>query len=60
MENGKRRVVFKPSNVHEGHYVYIDEKSTDIVVNLYAYQTIKEYRIRVDETINKLLTCKSE
>lgn len=53
MKNAK--VVFKPSNVHQGHYVYIDGKSTDIVVNLYAYKTIKEYKVQVDEKIKQAI-----
>jgi hypothetical protein len=44
-------VVFKPSNVHQGYYVYIDGKSTGIVVNLYAYEAIEEYKNQVDEKI---------
>jgi len=60
MENGKRKVVFKPSNVHQGHYVYIDGKSTGIVVNLYAYETIEEYKVQVDEKIKQKITFKSE
>lgn len=55
MENGKRKVVFKPSNVHQGHYVYIDGESTGIVVNLYAYKTIKEYKVQVDEKIKQAI-----
>jgi len=46
-------VTFKPSNVHEGHYVYIDGKQTDIVVNLFAYQTILKYKKETDKKINK-------
>ena len=41
-------VEFKPSNVHQGHYVYINGKSTGIVVNLYAYETIEEYKTAVE------------
>ena len=46
-------VVFKPSNIHQGHYVYIDGESTGIVVNLFAYKTIEEYKIKVDESIEQ-------
>lgn len=55
MENGKRKVVFKPSYVHQGHYVYIDGKSTGIVVNLYAYKTIEEYKVQVDKKIKQTI-----
>ena len=58
MLNEKRKIVFKPSSVHEGHYVYIDGKSTGIVVNLFAYETIEEYKVQVDEKIKQ--TIKSE
>jgi hypothetical protein len=47
-------VVFKPSNVHQGHYVYINGEDTGIVVNLFAYKTIKEYKVKVDESIEQL------
>jgi len=54
MSNKKQRsVVFKPSNVHQGHYVYVDGENTGIVVNLFAYQTIEEYKVNVDEEIKK-------
>jgi len=46
-------VEFKPSYVHQGHYVEIDGEFTGIVVNLYAYETIDEYKKQVDEKINK-------
>jgi hypothetical protein len=46
-------VIFKPSSVHQGHYVYIDEEQTGIVVNLFAYQTVEEYRIKVDKSIQQ-------
>lgn len=45
------KVTFIPSNVHEGHYIHINGESTDIVVNLYAYKTIEEYKKQVDEKI---------
>lgn len=37
-------VEFKPSNVHQGHYVYINDIDTGMVVNYYAYQTIESYK----------------
>ena len=46
-------IEFKPSYVHQGHYVYINGESTGIVVNLFAYDTIKEYKIKVDESIKQ-------
>lgn len=46
-------VVFKPSNVHQGHYVYVNGEPTDIVVNLFAYETIKEYKVKVDKSIEQ-------
>lgn len=49
----KNRVIFKPSYVHQGHYVYIDGKNTGIVVNLFAYETIEEYKVHVDEKIKQ-------
>lgn len=52
----QRSVVFKPSNVHQGHYVYVDGEETGIVVNLFAYKTIKEYKVKIDEEIKKSIT----
>jgi hypothetical protein len=49
------KVTFKPSDVHQGHYVYINGVSTDIVVNLFAYETISEYKDKVDEEIKKVV-----
>lgn len=46
-------VTFKPSNVHQGHYVYVNGKDTGIVVNLFAYQTILEYKKKTDKKINE-------
>jgi hypothetical protein len=46
-------IEIKPSNVHQGHYVYIDNISTGIVVNLYAYETIDDYKKYVDEQIEQ-------
>lgn len=47
-------VTFEPSNVHQGHYVKIDGKDTGIVVNLFAYETIKEYKDKIDNKIKLL------
>lgn len=49
----KNNVTLRPSNVHQGHYVYINGESTPIVVNLYAYQTIDEYKTKVDKQIEE-------
>ena len=46
-------VTFKPSNVHQGHYVYINGENIGIVVNLFAYKTIDDYKQQVDNKINK-------
>ena len=46
-------IVFKPSCVHQGHYVYINGESTGIIVNLFAYETIEEYKIKVDKEIEQ-------
>jgi hypothetical protein len=46
-------IIFKPSEVHQGHYVYIDDESTGIVVNLFAYETIPEYKKKVDNEIEQ-------
>lgn len=52
----KDLITFLPSNVHQGHYVYINSEPTDIVVNLYAYETIEKYKKEVNEKINKAST----
>lgn len=44
-------ITFIPSNVHDGHYVEINGESTGIVVNLFAYQTIEDYKKEVDKKI---------
>ena len=46
-------VEFIPSNIHQGHYIEINGEFTGMIVNLYAYQTIEEYRNQVDEKIEK-------
>ena len=38
------KIEFKPSNVHQGHYVFINGESADMVVNLFAYNTIDNYK----------------
>jgi hypothetical protein len=47
------KVEFIPSNVHQGHYIVIDGETTGIVVNLFAYKTIEDYKKRVDKKIEK-------
>lgn len=49
----KETVIFKPSNVHQGHYAYINGQDTGIVVNLYAYKTISEYKTEKDKQISQ-------
>jgi hypothetical protein len=46
-------ITFKASNVHEGHYVYVNGINTGIVVNLFAYETVEEYKQKVDLAIEK-------
>lgn len=46
-------VTFKASNVHQGHYVYINGKETGIVVNLFAYETIQKYKEKTDKKISE-------
>lgn len=55
-------VIFKPSNVHQGYYVIIDNESTGIIVNMYAYETIDEYKAEVDKKIEEYIkeTVKAE
>lgn len=48
-----QEILFKHSDVHQGHYVYINGQSTDIVVNYHAYQTIQEYKNKVDKQIQE-------
>ena len=47
------KIVFEPSNVHQGHYVIINGECTGIVVNLFAYKTISEYKSQVDTRIEQ-------
>ena len=51
-------VIFKPSNIHQGHHVVINGKSTGMVVNLHAYENPEciDYKQRVDREIEELLT----
>ena len=53
--NMNTSITFIPSNVHQGHYVYIDGESTGIVVNLFAYKTIDDYKQQIDNKINNYL-----
>jgi hypothetical protein len=46
-------VVFKPSDVHQGHYIYINGVNTGIVVNMFAYETIDDYKKYVDKKIKQ-------
>ena len=46
-------IIFKASDVHQGHYVIVDGEFTGIVVNLYAYQTNDEYKECVDKQIKE-------
>jgi hypothetical protein len=46
-------IEFKPTYAHQGHYVYFNGKFTGITVNLYAYQSIKEYKAKVDKQIEE-------
>jgi len=46
-------ITFKPSNVHQGHYVYINGEDTGIGINLYAYETIESYKHETNKKINK-------
>jgi hypothetical protein len=56
----QNKVVFKPSNVHQGHYVEVNGESTDLVINLFAYKTIEEYKVKVDKKIEKIINQKNE
>jgi hypothetical protein len=47
-------VIFKPSNVHQGHYIIVDGESIG-VVNLYAYKTSPDYKKEVDDKINNYI-----
>ena len=50
----KTKITFKPSNVHQGHYVYINNEETGLVINLFAYNTINDYKKKIDLIISKL------
>ena len=47
------KISFKPSEVHQGHYVYIDDEEAGLVINLHAYETLKDYRKITDQKISK-------
>lgn len=49
-------IIFKPSNVHQGYYVHINGEFTGIVVNLFAYKTIHDYKQKVDAKIKNYET----
>lgn len=51
------RVIFTPSNVHQGHYVEINGESTGIIVNLYAYKNPNclDYKEQVDKKIENCI-----
>lgn len=49
-----KNVTFKASNVHQGHYVYINGEDTGLVINLFAYETINDYKKKTDLIISKL------
>lgn len=51
------QIIFKASNVHQGHYVMINGKDTGIVVNLYAYEnpSCADYKKQIDSKIELLL-----
>ena len=49
------KVVFEPSNAHQGHYVIINGETSGIIVNLYAYETIEEYKNEVDNKIEEYI-----
>jgi len=53
-------IEFKPSNVHLGHYIYVNGESTDIVVNLYDYNRIKDYKESVDKKIEEFIINQQE
>ena len=54
------KITFKPSNAHDGHYVYLNGESTGIVVNYHAYTNpnCADYKRYVDEKIKKLVSKK--
>jgi hypothetical protein len=47
-------VTFKPSNVHQGHYIMVNDENIG-VVNLYAYETLPDYKKEVDDKINNYI-----
>lgn len=51
----KTSVIFEPSNVHQAHYVIVNGEDSGIIVNLYAYRKIEEYKNEVDNKINEYI-----
>lgn len=51
------QIIFKASNVHQGHYVMINGKDTGMIVNLYAYNNpyCSDYKRGVDNKIKLLI-----
>ena len=47
-------VTFEPSNVHQGHYIMVNDENIG-VVNLYAYKTSPDYKKEVDDKINNYI-----
>jgi hypothetical protein len=47
--------VFKASNTHQGHHVHVNGENTHIIVNLYAYDMIDEYKVNVDKRIEEFI-----
>ena len=48
-------IVFKASNTHQGHHVHVNGENTHIIVNLYAYDMIDEYKVNVDKRIEEFI-----
>jgi len=48
-------VAFIASNVHQGHYVYVNNEETDIIINLFAYETNKDYKDEIDNKIQTVI-----
>ena len=54
----KNMVVFEPSNVHQGHYVIINDEFTGILVNYYYYTINEDYKKNVDNKIEQYIKTK--
>jgi uncharacterized UBP type Zn finger protein len=52
------KILFEPSNVHQGHYVIINGETSGIIVNLYAYEMIEEYKKEVGNKIEEYIKMK--